>query len=75
VKGLYAKAIAGEVKHFTGISDPYEEPISPDLTVDSSAETVEESTARILSHILHNGTLPDEASRWNSAVCGSEEYA
>ena len=61
VKGLYAKAIAGEVQHFTGISDPYEEPLSPDITVDSSIETVEESTARILSHILNIGTLQDEA--------------
>ena len=61
VKGLYAKAIAGEVQHFTGISDPYEQPLSPDITVDSSIETVEESTARILSHILNIGTLQDEA--------------
>lgn len=63
VKGLYARALAGEVEHFTGISDPYEEPLSPDITVDSSVETVEESTARILSHILNIGTLPDDPTR------------
>ena len=52
VKGLYARALLGEIEHFTGISDTYEEPLSPDITVDSSLETVEESTTRILSHIL-----------------------
>jgi len=63
VKGLYARALAGEVEHFTGISDPYEEPLAPDITVDSSVETVEESTARILSHVRNIGTLPDDSKR------------
>lgn len=62
-KGLYARALAGEVEHFTGISDPYEEPLAPDITVDSSVETVEESTARILSHVRNIGTLPDDSTR------------
>lgn len=52
VKGLYARALAGEIKHFTGISDPYEEPLSPDIIVDSSLETVAESSTRILTSIL-----------------------
>jgi len=52
VKGLYAKALAGEIERFTGISDPYEEPISPDITVDSSMESVEESASRVLSRIF-----------------------
>lgn len=51
VKGLYAKALAGQIERFTGISDPYEEPISPDITVDSSIESVEESARRVLSRI------------------------
>jgi len=51
VKGLYAKALAGEIERFTGISDPYEEPISPDIIIDSSIESVEESAARVLSRI------------------------
>ena len=51
VKGLYKKAIAGEVRSFTGISDPYEAPLAPDCTVDSSTESVEESLSRILSRI------------------------
>jgi len=51
VKGLYKKAIAGEIKNFTGISDPYEIPHSPSLIVDSSAETLGESTERLLSFL------------------------
>ena len=63
VKGLYARALAGEVKHFTGISDPYEEPLSPDIIVDSSLETVTESTARILTSILNSQTAQDQTMR------------
>lgn len=48
VKGLYARALRGEIPHFTGISDPYEAPEHPDVVVDSSTETVEESVAKIL---------------------------
>lgn len=48
VKGLYKKAIAGEITHFTGIDDPYEEPLSPEITVETDRETPGESAARIL---------------------------
>ncbi|HJQ71629.1 MAG TPA: adenylyl-sulfate kinase [Blastocatellia bacterium] len=51
VKGLYEKALAGEVRHFTGISDPYEAPLAPDCLVDSSTQTVDESLAEILSRV------------------------
>lgn len=47
VKGLYKRALAGEIAHFTGISDPYEPPTAPEITVDSSLETLEQSEARI----------------------------
>jgi len=47
-KGLYAKAIAGEIKHFTGISAPYEEPEAPALTVRSDQQSVEEIVEQIL---------------------------
>jgi adenylylsulfate kinase len=50
VKGLYAKALTGEVKQFTGISDPYEEPLEADIVVDTSKESIEESAAKILAH-------------------------
>jgi adenylyl-sulfate kinase len=49
VKGLYKKAMAGELPHFTGVSDPYEPPTRPDVVVESDRETVAESLARILS--------------------------
>ena len=47
VKGLYRKALAGEISHFTGISDPYEPPMTPEITIDSSTETPVESLERI----------------------------
>ncbi|MGA8475968.1 MAG: adenylyl-sulfate kinase [Candidatus Cybelea sp.] len=55
VKGLYAKAIAGELKHFTGVSDPYEAPENPDVVVDSERESVEESVSKILSELESRG--------------------
>jgi adenylyl-sulfate kinase len=53
VKGLYAKAIAGEIPHFTGVSDPYEAPLNPDVTINSSLETPEQSVAKVCD-ILEN---------------------
>ena len=54
-KGLYKKARAGEVKKFTGISAPYEEPSNPELTIDSSELSVEESTRVILNYLEEKG--------------------
>jgi adenylylsulfate kinase len=54
-KGLYKKARAGEVKDFTGISAPYEEPLTPELTIDSSKLSVEESTREILNYLEEKG--------------------
>jgi len=62
VKGLYAKAIAGEIKQFTGISDPYEAPESPELRVDTSAVSVDEGVARIVSRLTELGFLSPSAS-------------
>jgi len=56
-KGLYAKALRGEIAHFTGVSDPYEAPASPDIHVHSDRETVDESRARILTWLETNGLL------------------
>lgn len=63
VKGLYMKAITGEIAAFTGISDPYEEPLAPDITVDSSLESIEESAARIFSHLIEIGALSDKLNQ------------
>ncbi len=51
VKGLYAQALAGEIKQFTGISDPYEEPLAPELIIESDCETVEQSAQRVLARL------------------------
>src|SRR5918993_5924522 len=48
VKGLYERALRGEVAQFTGVSDPYEEPLNPEVTVDTDQETIEQSTAKIM---------------------------
>jgi adenylyl-sulfate kinase len=51
VKGLYRKALAGEIDHFTGVSDPYEAPDDPDVWIDSSVETIDESVAKVMTAI------------------------
>jgi adenylylsulfate kinase len=61
VKGLYKKAIAGEIPQFTGISDPYEEPLSPELKVDTSVVSVDEGANRILAKLRELGYLGDNA--------------
>ena len=55
VKGLYAKALAGEIQNFTGVSDPYEAPPAPEVVVDSERETVEQSLERILDELERRG--------------------
>ncbi len=57
VKGMYKKAIKGEIKEFTGISDPYEEPENPDLLIDSDNETPEESTQKVIDMLKERGYL------------------
>jgi sulfate adenylyltransferase len=68
VKGLYKKALAGEVKHFTGVSDPYEAPPSPDVVVHTDRESVEDSLAKIVSALRARGllsTLPSPQASTN----------
>jgi adenylyl-sulfate kinase len=57
VKGLYKKALAGEIGSFTGISDPYEPPLAPEVTVNSSQETPTESLERIWSKLVSLGLI------------------
>jgi adenylyl-sulfate kinase len=57
VKGLYKKAIAGEIANFTGVSDPYEEPLTPEILISSDTEAVAESAAKILDHLEENGLI------------------
>jgi adenylyl-sulfate kinase len=58
VKGLYRRALAGEIQQFTGISDPYEEPLWPELVVESDRETVAESAEKILAKLEELGLVP-----------------
>ena len=58
VKGLYERALRGEVAQFTGVSDPYEEPLEPEVIVDTDRETVEESVAKIVAALERLGYLP-----------------
>jgi adenylylsulfate kinase len=57
VKGLYAKALRGELPAFTGVSDPYEEPLMPEVTVETDRERPEESVAKILQRLEELGFL------------------
>jgi adenylylsulfate kinase len=56
-KGLYAKARAGQIKEFTGISAPYEEPAAPEVTVDTETQSVEESLGVIVAYLEEKGYL------------------
>ncbi len=58
VKGLYKKALAGEIKHFTGVDDPYEPPLKPEVVVHSDREGVDESVARIVGTLEVLGYIP-----------------
>jgi len=51
VKGLYKKALAGEIPQFSGVSDPYEPPLKPEITVSSEKETIEESLRKIIGYL------------------------
>ena len=63
-KGLYKKAIAGEIKGFTGVDDPYEEPEAPEIVVHTATESIDESTHVILGYLEANGFLtPSEEGR------------
>jgi sulfate adenylyltransferase len=62
VKGMYAKARRGEIKEFTGISDPYESPLSPEITLDTVGFTPEENARRIMAELAQRGFV-----RWDPA--------
>ena len=56
-KGLYRRALAGEIKHMTGLDDPYEEPDNPEVVVDSSTMDVDECVGRIMSYLREAGYI------------------
>jgi len=58
VKGLYKKALAGELKNFTGVSDPYEPPLKAEIVVNSGKQTEQESLQAILAYLEQHGWIP-----------------
>jgi adenylyl-sulfate kinase len=57
VKGMYKKALAGEIKNFTGVDDPYEAPSNPEILVDTDIESVDESVEKVLRYLEKNGYI------------------
>jgi adenylylsulfate kinase len=70
VKGLYKKAFAGEIDQFTGVSDPYEPPVAPDLVLKTNEETPDESAKKVLEKLEFFGYLwspsPDTEYNWSN---------
>jgi hypothetical protein len=60
-KGLYARARAGEIPGFTGVDDPYEAPADPEITLDTTLETPEESAERLLRALVGLGFVREES--------------
>jgi len=57
VKGMYKKALAGEIKNFTGVDDPYEAPPTPEIIVDTDNETIEESVNKVQEYLEKQGYI------------------
>jgi adenylyl-sulfate kinase len=57
IKGMYQKAMRGEIKEFTGISDPYEEPVNPEILLETDKEPLEESVQNVLKKLAELGYL------------------
>jgi sulfate adenylyltransferase/3'-phosphoadenosine 5'-phosphosulfate synthase len=72
VKGLYARAEAGEITNFTGISAPYEEPLEPDLVLPTDLESPAESIARVVQLLVDAGVLKPHYATLNRALAAVE---
>jgi adenylylsulfate kinase len=64
VKGLYAKAMAGVIENFTGVSDPYEEPRRPEIVLHTERETAGESVGKVIAWLDANGLSSPAAGSW-----------
>jgi len=67
VKGLYKKALAGEIKNFTGVDDPYESPLAAEVIVETDTETPKESAARIIARLEEMSLVATQTSRYTEA--------
>lgn len=72
VKGLYKLVDAGKIKGFTGVDDPYEEPVDPELIIETDKETLAESIQRILTKLEEAGYLEPEAKTLDTSTIPTE---
>jgi adenylylsulfate kinase len=73
VKGLYKKALAGEIKNYTGIDDPYEEPTAPEVVVETNIETPQQSAAIVIKALEHLGYIKPQGRSLTTEVYSVEE--
>ena len=71
VKGLYKKALNGEIKNFTGVSDPYEEPENPEIVVETDKESLDESVVKVMKWLEEEGFAPP--SEEEKEIIGEKE--
>ena len=74
-KGLYRRAFAGEVSHFTGVDDPYEVPVAPELRLDTENSSVSESGARVIRALEDLGLVPMSEAGETSEIGGNQTDA
>jgi adenylylsulfate kinase len=74
-KGLYKKAFAGELKNFTGVQDPYEEPLSPEVVVETDSESPAGSAARVIAKLEELGYLEAAGPKAYAEATGLEGYS
>jgi len=75
VKGLYKKALAGEIKNFTGVDDPYESPLAAEVIVETDTESPEESAARIIARLEELTLVAALSNRYSEADEGVAQPA
>ena len=75
VKGLYKKALAGEIKNFTGVDDPYESPLAAEVVVETDTETPEQSAARIIAKLEEMSLVTSLATGYSDADEGIAQPA
>ena len=75
VKGLYKLVDEGKIKNFTGVDDPYEEPVHPELVIETDKETIEESVARIFAKLTELGYLEAEEAQEEDAKVVTDRLA
>jgi sulfate adenylyltransferase len=67
IKGMYAKARRGEIKGFTGIDDPYEEPLNPEIVLNTTGCSAEKNSRQIIKQLIERGCLLDDVDERNQA--------